>query len=638
MRSLVQSCFAYGLGAFFITTSLSSTAPLSAQASETAGADEVTPPPQIDAQSPTGVSITSGAYNTQGPGISIGAGEWPHALSLQLQYSSSSDPRRAAKSNLRAQGWQHSLYGVISVNSVLTGGEDFCTPDPLTSPCDPNDPINEATAISYTVSIGQSAVGFIGPKNRYNGDYTPNDARGDKLEFNGSGYNGSHIYTNDNGDRLTFRPLAEGLLIDRWEAADGTIVDYTYSGIQLRSVSSSRGYALLFEIDSANNVWTKACAINLSVTNIDVSTANCPATARSISFAYQHRANQKPLLLGVTDAEGDQTTYQYSARDRLTCVRDPGASSCSITNTYNQCVLRGGLPAATDVRHHDQVVSQITATGETYSYNFDPSPYCPPEPAGVTRTMTTPSGDFTIAADRHGRVTSGRDQLNRQITQTFALGQDNIYVNSKPLTHTLADGNEFVLSYNDRGNLIRSEQRPRTGFSDAPLVTSASLPSSCTSSTRKVCNKPSSVTDANGNTTNFEYSSAHGGVLKRTLAADASGVRPETRYTYAQKYAWLKSGSGYVRAATPVWVLVGEEFCRSSAADANGNCAGGAADEVVTTYEYEAGSASKGSNILMIGTAVTADGQTLRSCYGYDDNGRRISETQPKAGLASCPS
>ena len=43
------------------------------------------------------------------------------------------------------------------------------------------------------------------------------------------------------------------------------------------------------------------------------------------------------------------------------------------------------------------------------------------------------------------------------------------------------------------------------------------------------------------------------------------------------------------------------------------------------------------NNLLLRGTVVTADGQTLRTCYTYDDMGRKISETQPKGTGSSCP-
>ncbi len=58
---------------------------------------------------------------------------------------------------------------------------------------------------------------------------------------------------------------------------------------------------------------------------------------------------------------------------------------------------------------------------------------------------------------------------------------------------------------------------------------------------------------------------------------------------------------------------------------------------MLTTYDY---GPETGPNILLLrGQAVTADGQTLRTCYAYDGRGRKISETSPNgtAGLAACP-
>jgi hypothetical protein len=37
------------------------------------------------------------------------------------------------------------------------------------------------------------------------------------------------------------------------------------------------------------------------------------------------------------------------------------------------------------------------------------------------------------------------------------------------------------------------------------------------------------------------------------------------------------------------------------------------------------------------GNAVTNRGVTLRACYGYDVQDRKISETKPAANLTSCP-
>jgi len=42
------------------------------------------------------------------------------------------------------------------------------------------------------------------------------------------------------------------------------------------------------------------------------------------------------------------------------------------------------------------------------------------------------------------------------------------------------------------------------------------------------------------------------------------------------------------------------------------------------------------SGLLVHGIAVAVDGQTLRTCYGYDNLARRMSETKPRAGLTVC--
>jgi YD repeat-containing protein len=60
-----------------------------------------------------------------------------------------------------------------------------------------------------------------------------------------------------------------------------------------------------------------------------------------------------------------------------------------------------------------------------------------------------------------------------------------------------------------------------------------------------------------------------------------------------------------------------------------------AGDEVLTTYDY--GPDSGPNNLFLRGRVVTADGQSLRTCYTYDRFGNRISETLPRAGLTSCP-
>ena len=116
--------------------------------------------------------------------------------------------------------------------------------------------------------------------------------------------------------------------------------------------------------------------------------------------------------------------------------------------------------------------------------------------------------------------------------------------------------------------------------------------------------------------------------------AAVPGVRPQTRYTYAQAYAWIKNAAGaYVQASSPIWVLTSKRFCKTGAASGAGCAIAG--DEVITTYEY--GPNSGPNNLLLRGTVVDSAGLKLRTCMTYDWQGNKISETKPMGTSTSCP-
>jgi hypothetical protein len=143
------------------------------------------------------------------------------------------------------------------------------------------------------------------------------------------------------------------------------------------------------------------------------------------------------------------------------------------------------------------------------------------------------------------------------------------------------------------------------------------------------------VTDYRGNVTSFVYDQAHGGVLTETGPANAGGIQPVKRSAYVQRYAWVTDGGlGYMPSTSPVWLLAEERICKTTATVGN-SCAGGASDEVVTTYDY--GPNSGPNNLLLRGVVADAGGLSLRTCYSYDAMGNKLSETSPRAGLTSCP-
>lgn len=176
---------------------------------------------------------------------------------------------------------------------------------------------------------------------------------------------------------------------------------------------------------------------------------------------------------------------------------------------------------------------------------------------------------------------------------------------------------------------------PKANSGLSPVtVYSASYPIDCMNP--KTCNHPLYVRDGNGNETDFTYAPEHGGVLTDTGAA-VNGVQPQKRYTYAQRYPWVLNSSGaYNRATNPIWVLTQTSFCKTGNPNGtNTGCANGSSDEVITTYDY--GPDSGPNNLALRGTVVDAGGLALRTCYSYDALGNKISETNPRAGLASCP-
>lgn len=207
---------------------------------------------------------------------------------------------------------------------------------------------------------------------------------------------------------------------------------------------------------------------------------------------------------------------------------------------------------------------------------------------------------------------------------------DNGEISPRLFRIDYAGGGKLTLSYDARGNRTL---RTYEASDDSSLISiEAHFPDAC--GNMIFCNKPEWTEDARDNRTDYEYDPVHGGVTKVTKPADNNGVRPQVRYYYEQRYAWLKtSAGGYARASAPVWVLTQEEYCRTTVAVGNG-CGGGASDEVVTTYDY--GPDAGPNNLWLLGKTVTSEGESLTTCYTYNVFGDLLSETTPNANLSAC--
>lgn len=590
-------------------------------------------PPRHDSRSPAGVSYGTGTFTYEARDLSIG-GEFPQGLTLDRTYISN-----VGYGGLGAHGWMHNWSGRLISHTIPV--------PPLGEPW----PQYREPWI-YNVTLGDRSVGFRGgsgyPPTTGGpvGTYEPITPSGASLVYTGTTLgNGRYIFTDRDGSVITFPLGYQPQSIQDWTAPDGTRLEFGYDpvGMALRSVISNRGYAILFEPSPSPGPW-KVCAVNMTQHAI-TATSPCPAGVQSVTYSYTSGTfnSYLTLLASATDANGQTTTYGYVNPDRLGCITLPGQSSCQIQNSYTLCYEWNPDLFRNEYRS-EYVTSQQTATGEAYSYSYafasminDPQRCHGPYGSGTTQTVNG-TQVTSVEANSANMPGSIADPLGR--TTTFIYNTAGL-IENEPAQLAEARyplGNAVEYYYDGRGNLVRQLVRavPASGLPN--LESTAVYPSTCVH--RKTCNKPTSVTDAGGGTTDYTYAPEHGGVLTETGPA-VNGVRPQTRHYYAQRHAWISNGgSGYAQVPDPIWLRIATSSCRTSAASGNpaAPCAT-ADDEVRTTYDY--GPDAGPNTLLLRGQAVTATDNgvtsTLRTCYGYDAYGRRISETQPNANLASCP-
>jgi len=495
-----------------------------------------------------------------------------------------------------------------------------------------------------------------------------------------------YTYTAADGAVAVFRPIGAAecstqrrcAYVSEIVEANGTRFTFSYVptsvGVRLGKVVSSRGFALL--IEGAGPFVFKACLINLATT---AAPANglCPAGVSTSSYGF----TGDNRIASATGPDNSTSLFQYgtgtAAGSSTMGFIKPGQTAPWLTNTTHVRLDEIGVP-------QEIVDHQAYAEGQSYSYTYDFSPhvsYKEPTLAGGNYTNALGEGgmaqyDWPLApyAPYAGSTCwhipcsqampddpiNNPSYLYQQTPSPIAIsaqGGSTIFnfcsaaamaglpANEKnrcvvePNAQYIIDpeGSRTDLKYDGNRNVVEAKRSPKPGVPNpdgstpAPIVTSAAYVTTLGS---KAANKPLSMTDARGFTTRWTYAPEHGGVLTET-GPEVDGVAPQKRYDYVQRTARLADGSA---AGPPVWLLDRMSTCRTGKPALSGpGCALGAADEVVTRYEY--GPDTGPNNLLLRGQSVTADGTTLRTCYAYDGRGRKISETSPggTAALAACP-
>jgi YD repeat-containing protein len=521
------------------------------------------------------------------------------------------------------------------------------------------------------------------------------------LSYTGGTQDGAstvYTYTASDGTIAVFRPLGASdcatggacAYVSKLTEPDGTVFTFSYSStgdfsrnqVRLASVVSSRGFGLVLEgtassVPGYGSRITKACVVNLTQTTKPAS-GMCPATAPSTSYAYDAANPQR--LASMTDVAGKVWSFGYEDLSSGYNMKfyKPGQSTPWLINTL-------APTADEDWQNQDVVNFQTFADGRTYAYFYGSNPSdagpwgiagggyvdnlgvgrsapfgfpikpgtgpgspCnirPCSPVTMTSIVYQQTAGPVSLSDELGRTTI-LNYCNQQALIDLPAAEHNRCIVEQLQWFTDPEGIKTMLTYSGRNvTQVRRIAKPGSGLAD--IVTSAAY--GCVGA--KCSSKPTSQTDAKGNVTTYTYDPAHGGMLTMTLPAAAvngigTPIAPVKRYGYTLRRAWVSNGSGgYVQNTDGVYLLTSEKTCRTTATNiAADSCAGGAADEVVTIYDY--GPDSGPNNLLLRGTTVTAYAPnasgapvstTLRSCFGYDSLGNKISETKPRAGLTVCP-
>jgi YD repeat-containing protein len=451
----------------------------------------------------------------------------------------------------------------------------------------------------------------------------------------GGGYDNADVYARD-GSVIAFdvpswvSPGSVGPLnicAKTITKRDGEVLTYynDYYGPSCRTLSvvSNRGYQIKYEYPS--NVWTDSRSKIILINNA-YEYCNPTALTCSLSMAWPY-IELSSTINPRTYTNGNGKTWSRGTGG----LQSPGQTSPGISWATQTYYPRNGYVGEVNWR-----VSSVTRDGQTWTYSYPSSDTVVGGGLDEIALVQDPLGNVKryrrAWAMTGGDPNTGEYELPNVLTKS-ADPAGNVtnysYSSQRLLTDvTLPEGNVQSATYDDWSNVQTRTAKAKPGSGLADSVTSYAY-AGC-------CDKPTSVTNPKGAVTDYTYDPVHGGLLTETGPAPSVGApRPMKRYAYEQRYAWVKdSGGNYVQAASPLWVLASEKTCRTSATVGDA-CAAGSSDEVITTYDH--GPNSGPNNLWLRGKVVTADGVSIRTCYAYDPLGNKISETSPRAGLATCP-
>ena len=365
---------------------------------------------------------------------------------------------------------------------------------------------------------------------------------------------------------------------------------------------------------------------------------------------YTFTADAKPS--SITDEDGFTSKFVYDTLGNLTSATDALGNAATLTYdpTFSQVTsITNPLGATTQLQYDASgnltMVTQPLGVNVQFTYDGFGEMLTVTDGAGNTRTFSYDgSGNVVSATDALNNATKYQyDALRRLIGVTDALGNSSsAQWDALNRLTSLVDplGATWSAAYDGNGNLAQSidANGNKTSFFHDPLDNLAQ------------------VKDARGGVTQYSYATPNCGCMTDTELTgfrDAAGVNQSQTYDFNQ---WLTQTADPVgNAASFIYDARGDLVSKT---DANGKTiqfkydADGRLlqktfpDGTTTKFAYDAdGSLVSASNAnatitfaydalnRMVTTADSRFGQTVQ--YGYDDNSRRTSMTDPTGGVTN---
>lgn len=592
------------------------------ESSQQASAGDVVPP-QIYTVTPGGINIAEGGFTYSKTDLSIGT------LSFERHYDGVGFDADLPYNDRDPVAMPFDTHTGHNFDIYVTSSRVLAN--------------TQAGTVTYpqhwhtVMHLGAGTSGTYWQSNLTSSGYiVADDMEAEKAELHMT--NGAYVYTDQSGTVYRFDPnlhvtgtppgvdASHSQRIASITYPDGRIRTFSYDGNGLlKLVSDNAGYAVVLD-HGINGVVSAACGFSLAQDYVSA-VSTCSGAALKVTYGYGSNG-----LSQVTDVLGGVTQYAATAAGLITCITPPGASGCQISNSYNgrgvtQTMADGAVWYVRATSTFSRDSDYIPSDGDSESIVTDP--------AGKTSYYAFTGSTPYSATDANGRTTS-----YRFIGGSNVLEAQNQNVHTGTLLQEVdyPEGNKYLAEYQGPFHAVSKQSyvaKPGSGLADIVKTFGYDLSPCANNVPVAPCTKPVTTTDAKNNVTNFAYF-GHGGIQWEMQPAAAPGeARPLKLYTYVQKYAYIKNAAGALVAASgAIWMPGSGTACQTAAGSSTASC-DAAGPMMVTTYEY--GADGSANNLLVRGRAVTSEGVTHRTCYGYDDRGRRISETNARAGLSVCP-